>query len=75
MFWTRDLSDEEVFPDPNDWRPTRWLEAREEARAQMRHMFWAYGSEDRVCIAKHLANDSQSTHFISHSLSFTPFLL
>ncbi|CAG8979881.1 hypothetical protein HYALB_00002655 [Hymenoscyphus albidus] len=37
----------EVFPDPEEWRPERWLEATPEKRAEMWKWFWAFGSGTR----------------------------
>ncbi|MCJ1354974.1 MAG: hypothetical protein MMC33_004964 [Icmadophila ericetorum] len=45
----------EVFPDPEEWKPERWLDASEEQRAEMDRWFWAFGSGGRMCIGKNLA--------------------
>ncbi|CAG8955887.1 hypothetical protein HYFRA_00008737, partial [Hymenoscyphus fraxineus] len=45
----------EVFPDPEEWRPERWLEASPEKRAEMWKWFWAFGSGTRMCIGSNLA--------------------
>lgn len=44
-----------VFPSPDEWKPERWLEG---STREMHRSFWAFGSGDRVCIARHLANYS-----------------
>lgn len=59
----------DVFPEPDQWRPERWLDANgdlltadstdaegggERFREMMR-WFWAFGSGGRMCIGSHLA--------------------
>lgn len=44
-----------VFPSPDEWKPERWLEG---STREMHRCFWAFGSGDRVCVAKYLANYS-----------------
>lgn len=44
-----------VFPEPDDWKPERWLNASEEQRRDMLRWFWAFGSGGRMCIGNHLA--------------------
>ncbi|EPE27485.1 Cytochrome P450 [Glarea lozoyensis ATCC 20868] len=44
-----------VFPDPEEWKPERWLEASTEQRAGMMKWFWAFGSGTRMCIGSNLA--------------------
>lgn len=45
----------EVFPEPEEWRPERWLEASPAELAEMRHWFWAWGSGGMMCIGSHFA--------------------
>ena len=45
----------DVFPDPELWRPARWLEPDEKKKAEMMKWFWAFGSGGRMCIGSHLA--------------------
>jgi hypothetical protein len=45
----------EVFPNPAEWRPDRWLEASEEELVRMKKWFWAFGSGGRMCIGRHFA--------------------
>lgn len=45
----------DVFPDPEAWKPERWLEAREEQKAEMGRWFWAFGSGGRMCIGSNFA--------------------
>ncbi|CAF9907985.1 MAG: hypothetical protein ALECFALPRED_004192 [Alectoria fallacina] len=45
----------DVFPDPQAWKPERWLEASEEQRAEMGRWFWAFGSGGRMCIGSNFA--------------------
>lgn len=45
----------DVFPDPEQWKPERWLDASAEELAAMKHWFWAFGSGGRMCIGSHFA--------------------
>ena len=45
----------EAFPDPETWKPERWLEASQEKRGEMMRWFWAFGSGANMCIGSHLA--------------------
>lgn len=48
----------DVFPDPEVWRPARWLEegeGSEERRGEMARWFWAFGSGGRMCVGRHFA--------------------
>lgn len=47
----------EVFPEPETWRPERWLDSEGAVKTggeQMR-WFWAFGSGGRMCIRSNLA--------------------
>lgn len=44
-----------VFPDPDDWQPSRWLDADESQLRQMGKWFWAFGSGGRMCVGSNLA--------------------
>ena len=44
-----------VYPEPEDWRPERWLLASNEERKEMVRWFWAFGSGARMCIGNHFA--------------------
>ncbi|KAK4456069.1 cytochrome P450 [Podospora aff. communis PSN243] len=45
--------DETAFPDPDTFRPERWLE--QEGDAERRRLFFAFANGGRGCIGKHLA--------------------
>lgn len=45
----------EVFPNPEEWRPERWLDAKKEVHDEMMRWFWAFGSGGRMCIGRHFA--------------------
>ena len=50
----------DVYPDPEDWRPERWL--RDSACLEERERwFWTWGSGSRVCIGQSLAMESESS--------------
>jgi cytochrome P450 len=42
-----------VFPDPEAWKPERWLDANQEQRGEMMRWFWAFGSGGNMCIGNH----------------------
>jgi unspecific monooxygenase len=46
-----------VFPDPESWRPKRWLEEENslEELEERRRWFWAFGSGGRMCVGSNLA--------------------
>jgi unspecific monooxygenase len=45
----------EVFPEPELWKPERWLDANQFEKDEMMRWFWAFGSGGRMCIGNHLA--------------------
>ncbi|PMD29966.1 putative cytochrome P450 [Hyaloscypha variabilis F] len=45
----------EVFPEPELWKPERWLGASQVEKDEMMRWFWAFGSGGRMCIGNHLA--------------------
>ena len=45
----------DVFPDPEVWKPSRWLATSEEKKAEMSKWFWAFGSGGRMCVGSNLA--------------------
>jgi len=47
--------DPSVFPQPEDWRPDRWLDATEAQHKEMTRWFWAFGSGGRMCVGSNLA--------------------
>jgi len=44
-----------VFPDPNTWQPSRWLDTDEAQLREMGKWFWAFGSGGRMCVGSNLA--------------------
>ena len=48
---------EEVFPEPEEWRPERWLGTAD--RAEMMKWFYAFGFGNRTCIGNHFSMRSQ----------------
>ncbi|KAH6674858.1 cytochrome P450 [Halenospora varia] len=45
----------EVFENPQEWRPERWIEASPEKKKEMMKWFWVFVSGGRICIGNHLA--------------------
>ncbi|KAI4205039.1 MAG: hypothetical protein LQ350_000666 [Teloschistes chrysophthalmus] len=46
---------EQVFPEPEAWRPERWLDADPSQKEKMMRWFWAFGSGPRMCVGSNLA--------------------
>ena len=44
-----------VFPEPEVWKPERWLNAGEEKEREMGRWFWTFGSGGRMCVGRHFA--------------------
>lgn len=44
-----------VFPDPESFKPERWLSSSESQKAEMYRWFWAFSSGGRMCIGSNLA--------------------
>lgn len=60
--------DEGIFPDPERWDHTRWLDSNvsDEARKVMNRQFWAFGSGGRMCIGSNFAMQGTcAPHFAS----------
>ena len=51
--------DEHAYPDPEAWKPERWLHGDREkgmgGSQEMRQWFWAFGSGGRVCVGRNFA--------------------
>lgn len=58
----------ELFPEPNEWKPERWLDADSDTIDRMRKSFWVFGSGGRMCLGNHFA--IQSKLIISTSQPF-----
>lgn len=50
----------EVFPDPEEWKPERWLNATPAELVEMRHWFWVWGSGGMMCVGNNIATHSES---------------
>lgn len=48
---------EDVFPEPGEWQPQRWLDGHGEidGGGEKARWFWAFGSGGRMCIGSNLA--------------------
>lgn len=44
-----------VFPEPEVWRPERWLHADADEKTEMMRWFWAFSSGSRMCIGSSFA--------------------
>ncbi|KAJ3548663.1 hypothetical protein NM208_g904 [Fusarium decemcellulare] len=47
--------DPDVFPNPEEFEPERWLDASEEHQKMMDQSFFAFGAGTRTCIGRHIA--------------------
>lgn len=45
----------DVFPQPESWNPSRWLDSSEAQLKEMNRWFWAFGSGGRMCVGSNLA--------------------
>ena len=43
---------EQVYPEPEEYRPERWLNVDKETELQMQRQFWAFASGARMCIGQ-----------------------
>lgn len=62
----------DVFPNPESWKPERWIEASADERNEMLRWFWAFGSGANMCLGNHLA--MLGTHFSSFSPQYSLIL-
>lgn len=56
---------EDVFPDPEEWKPSRWLDASKEQKAEMNRWFWAFGSGARMCLGIYFAMQGKCLPLLS----------
>ncbi|KIV95020.1 hypothetical protein PV10_02727 [Exophiala mesophila] len=61
----------EVFPDPDQWMPERWLEAGKDELTMMKRWFWGFGSGGRGCLGMNVAIYSIKFLFASVYTNFT----
>ncbi|EXJ56223.1 uncharacterized protein A1O5_12679 [Cladophialophora psammophila CBS 110553] len=45
----------DIFPQPEAWRPERWIESHPDHLAEMKHWLWSFGDGDRKCIGMYFA--------------------
>lgn len=60
----------EIFPEPEQWKPKRWIESGEDQLRAMRRWFWAFGSGGRMCIGSNFAYFCEC--FTRHPLATSP---
>ncbi|KAB8278900.1 cytochrome P450 [Aspergillus minisclerotigenes] len=61
----------DVFPEPLEWKPERWLDSSPEQLALMKKYFWGFGSGGRMCLGIHFAYYSIKYFFASVYSNFT----
>ena len=59
----------EVFPNPTEWLPERWLETEPQKIENMRRLFWAFGSGGRMCIGNNFALQGNAVRHVPIILS------
>ncbi|KAJ9415826.1 hypothetical protein FOXG_16972 [Fusarium oxysporum f. sp. lycopersici 4287] len=64
----------EIFPEPDQWKPERWIDSSPEHLATMRRWFWAFGSGGRMCIGSNFAYFSMKNVVASVYTNFTTTL-
>jgi hypothetical protein len=66
----------EVYPQPFEWLPERWLEPGPGKIHDMRRLFWPFGSGGRMCLGSNFALQGtapfRSLRFLAAWLQFTP---
>jgi hypothetical protein len=55
----------DVYPEPDSWQPSRWLDADEAQLREMNKWFWAFGSGGRMCVGSNLATLEMKNVMIS----------
>lgn len=68
--------EESVFPSPEEWRPSRWLDASPQEKTEMNRWFWAFGSGARMCLGVGFAMQGESSimRSIFFLLGSSPFV-
>ncbi|KAK4552401.1 hypothetical protein LTR86_010415 [Recurvomyces mirabilis] len=68
---------EELFSDPLEWKPDRWLSTDEQARRGIAEGFWAFGNGSRGCIGRSFGTAGGRCHSLSsrHQLIMTLIVL
>jgi cytochrome P450 len=46
---------EEVYPQPTEWLPQRWLDPGSGKKHDMRRLWWPFGSGGRMCLGSNFA--------------------
>lgn len=52
----------DVFPEPEIWKPARWLDPSDERKSEMARWFWAFGSGGRMCLGSNFAIQGTLKH-------------
>ncbi|KAB2571466.1 putative cytochrome P450 [Lasiodiplodia theobromae] len=60
---------QDVFPEPEMWKPERWLDASQAELTAMRRWFWAFGSGPSMCIGSNFALYCESPPIFTITLS------
>ncbi|KAL9612454.1 MAG: hypothetical protein Q9167_002963 [Letrouitia subvulpina] len=53
----------DVFPNPEQWNPRRWLDSTKEQKDEMMRWFWAFSSGGRMCIGSNFAMQGTTHSF------------
>ncbi|KAG9228439.1 cytochrome P450 [Amylocarpus encephaloides] len=64
-----------VFPDPEMWRPERWIGISDKEKREMLRWFWVFGSGGRMCIGSHLALRMMKTYIVAFYNELDTFIV
>ncbi|KAK4505818.1 hypothetical protein PRZ48_003783 [Zasmidium cellare] len=60
-----------VFPNPEEWNPDRWLEASDKQTSEMSRWFWAWSSGGTTCLGNNFATNSMKLVIAAVYSNFT----
>lgn len=61
---------EEVYPQPTEWLPQRWVDPESGKKHDMRRLWWPFGSGGRMCLGSNFALQGIVQFPFSFSFSF-----
>ncbi|KAM5442076.1 hypothetical protein MferCBS31731_002905 [Microsporum ferrugineum] len=64
----------DVFPEPERWKPQRWVDASKVELEKMRRLFWAFGSGGRMCLGSNFALQDIKLAIAALYTNYTTFI-
>ncbi|KAF2162134.1 hypothetical protein M409DRAFT_69345 [Zasmidium cellare ATCC 36951] len=61
----------EVFPNPEEWTPDRWLDSSDKQTSEMNRWFWAWSSGGTTCLGNNFATNSMKLVIATVYSNFT----